>query len=478
MVTGVETAGLVLAALPLVISALQHYNEGLKPLKDFARYKSVINELSNDISLQKCLLRGTCEKLLTGLVDSESHLACLLDGPTSPAWREEQLALRLQERLQDSYSNYCELVSTISLAFGKLHYKIGLNAQGETLERAVSTPQLLSNNIGACATYSGGRPMFQDTSTASSIAPTFQKILALSLERFKFKERKSVSFAAALPGIQMTSMQSSGPDMNAGSAEMPQDQLPGDERNSILSLCSTLLSSKDMPIKTCLGRLEAEEHHYEVITLGQKQQGSNDFLTLHEIIERNHGTSIMPENQMLGVRDSTRLTRKARLELAIILASTALQLQTTPWLDTKWSGKCIRFANGSLQHPFISRAYPGETAAAEAPEAIGSPVRNRSIFGLGVLLLELAVGKPIDCFKNPEQSIPSEDFLIASQLLHQLEDNEGAGYLDAAQACIFCNFGSKAKILDFGNDSFRQAVYEDVIVPLEDDLKFYCRGTP
>ncbi|KAL8776830.1 MAG: hypothetical protein Q9194_002919 [Teloschistes cf. exilis] len=321
--------------------------------------------------------------------------------------------------------------------------------------------------------------MSQDKPVASPMGPTVQKNISLSLERLKTKERKRVTFSAVLPGIQMSSMQISESGINTSSTEMTQETLPGSENNVILSVCSTFLSSEDMSSRTCLGRLETEQHHYEVITLGQKkQQGTNDYLTLHEIIERNYGVSIMPRNQMPNIGDSTRLTRKARLELAVMLASTALQLHTTPWLDSNWTAKCIQFANGSLQHPFVSRAYPAGIIATEVPESRGSPVRNRSIFGLGILLLELAVGRSIDCFKNSEQPLPSEDFFIASQLLDELKDNEGPGYLDAAQACIFCNFGSKAKILDLGNDSFRQAVYEDVIVPLENDVELFCRAIP
>lgn len=35
MVTGVETVGLVLVVLPLFISALEHYNDSLDPIKAF-----------------------------------------------------------------------------------------------------------------------------------------------------------------------------------------------------------------------------------------------------------------------------------------------------------------------------------------------------------------------------------------------------------------------------------------------------------
>lgn len=35
MLSGVETAGIILAVLPLFISAFEHYNDSLEPLKAF-----------------------------------------------------------------------------------------------------------------------------------------------------------------------------------------------------------------------------------------------------------------------------------------------------------------------------------------------------------------------------------------------------------------------------------------------------------
>lgn len=79
-----ETAGLVLATLPLIISCLEHYNEGLKPLKDFVNYRETIERLANDLLTQKWELSHTCERLVvcliqetlclvTATLDNEAH---------------------------------------------------------------------------------------------------------------------------------------------------------------------------------------------------------------------------------------------------------------------------------------------------------------------------------------------------------------------------------------------------------------------
>ncbi|KAL8886111.1 MAG: hypothetical protein Q9215_006135 [Flavoplaca cf. flavocitrina] len=79
MITGIETAALALAVLPSVISALEHHNDGLTPVKNFFRYKGLIKELVDDLKLQTLLLRNTCEQLLTGVVESDTELPRWVD---------------------------------------------------------------------------------------------------------------------------------------------------------------------------------------------------------------------------------------------------------------------------------------------------------------------------------------------------------------------------------------------------------------
>ena len=156
MITGVETAGkftsactsglpvilmqpgLILAVLPLIISALEHYNEGIKPLEDFVRYKQVIRELVVDLSTQKALFRNTLEKLLSSSVASDLKIALLLDDPGGEGWRNDDLASDLKRHLEGSYDVYMASVNDMEGLVKNLQEGMGLNKRGEVLKR--STP--------------------------------------------------------------------------------------------------------------------------------------------------------------------------------------------------------------------------------------------------------------------------------------------------------------------------------------------------
>jgi len=59
MITGVETAGLMLANFHLVIYALEHYREDFGPLETWWQFKPNFSGLENDIRLQSPFSTGT-----------------------------------------------------------------------------------------------------------------------------------------------------------------------------------------------------------------------------------------------------------------------------------------------------------------------------------------------------------------------------------------------------------------------------------
>lgn len=122
--------GLVLAALPLIISALEHYNEGLKPLKDFVRYKNLVRELVVDLATQRALFRNTLEKLLSGSVASDVRLAHLLEHPGDEGWLDQGLATDLKRRLQGSFTVYMESVRDMESLVKALRDNMGLDSRG------------------------------------------------------------------------------------------------------------------------------------------------------------------------------------------------------------------------------------------------------------------------------------------------------------------------------------------------------------
>ncbi|KAL8865635.1 MAG: hypothetical protein Q9174_006784, partial [Haloplaca sp. 1 TL-2023] len=303
--------------------------------------------------------------------------------------------------------------------------------------------------------------------------------IPMILQQLKKGEKKRVAWAV-MPGMQATSSVSHSTDPSSKVQTQPSEQETVDKTKLIDNLCYILRNSNGQP-KTCLGRMVDEQCYYELIALSRHTNFDSESVTLHDLLTRNQcapwATTFMSQTAtaISSVQQNFYLSKKTRLQLAVTLASTALQLHTTPWLDSRWDSKCIRFRKGSLDHPYIAKSFPEPPpqTSEETNTAANSAIRNRSLFGLGILLLELSVGKPLDLCKDDKEMTLMNRYILATQLIQYLRDEENAGYFQAVQACLFCNFGTKAPEMDLESDSFRRAVYEDVVAPLEREAEAF-----
>lgn len=256
----------------------------------------------------------------------------------------------------------------------------------------------------------------------------------------------------------------------------------------ISDLCATLkLVCEGMG---CLGALiDQRKRRYAVHAVRRHPRAlaSQDIVCLKELISAPARTSTIAPSIL-----KVHLTRRERLQLALILASTMLQLHTTPWLSERWGKNDILFLRqlgGSraplIEQPYISKPFrssralpPPDPTASKSPSV--SIIRNKSVFDLGILLIEL-------CFnKSLEQMQASEDLdddgkvnsyttlATANRLISDVYAEAGARYGDAVRRCIRCDFDQREET--FESDEFRQAVYERVVAPLEDDLRDFCGG--
>ena len=242
----------------------------------------------------------------------------------------------------------------------------------------------------------------------------------------------------------------------------------------ITSLCRTLAELRSMELhETCLGCLVDEDRYLGVFI--RRSQPVTNTTSLEDAL------SCMKSPDR---GSSMHMTKKQRLQIAVILASTALQLQDTAWLGSQWSKKDILFHHGVADHPYIAKMFQDEPAGLQQADARSkedvqmksiSPIRNEALFNLGVLLLELSFGKPLQEFKTVDDPPIFTEFAIARRLVETLAEEEASGYADAARACIFCDFGTKYHVTSLDNEGFRQAVYHDVVIPLEDEWKHWNR---
>ena len=167
-----------------------------------------------------------------------------------------------------------------------------------------------------------------------------------------------------------------------------------------------------------------------------------------------------------------------------------LQLHSTPWLDN-WTKQDILYLPDPEGEkvpppvqPYISRRFSTSKSAEVA--TVASPISaipqsfapNKTLFTLGVVLIEIAFNKSIEelAAELGEAGKLKADwasFVTAIRLHEQVQGLMGARYQHAVKGCLSCDFGLNAFEADLNSVAFRQKFLENVIVPLEESMDFF-----
>lgn len=126
MITGVETAGLVLAIFPLLVSALEHYEEGFERFSDWWKFRTEFLGLMHAIGRQAILFDENLEELLSPIISSDAEMDTLLRDPTGPFWRRAELEEKLRDRLPKSYPSYRNTIDDMKATMDVLQKKLGI----------------------------------------------------------------------------------------------------------------------------------------------------------------------------------------------------------------------------------------------------------------------------------------------------------------------------------------------------------------
>lgn len=130
MATGIEILGLVLAVLPLVISALEHYEEGVSTIEKFFRYKREIRSIIEALATENAMFKNSCEQLLSDFL-GPVELAEMLQNPRGDTWSQPHIATELRARLDRSYDIYMIHVSNMDSAIKTLITRLDLDENGK-----------------------------------------------------------------------------------------------------------------------------------------------------------------------------------------------------------------------------------------------------------------------------------------------------------------------------------------------------------
>lgn len=113
MVTGVETAGLVLGAIPLIISALENYENLAAPTKAFIHWKRHLRKLILELYTIHTSYDQAVRLLLQPFTDLEDQTT-MMEDPRSKLWREGDVAESLRDQLGPAYGPLILTIDEVS----------------------------------------------------------------------------------------------------------------------------------------------------------------------------------------------------------------------------------------------------------------------------------------------------------------------------------------------------------------------------
>ncbi|KAK5153115.1 hypothetical protein LTS14_007759 [Recurvomyces mirabilis] len=190
----------------------------------------------------------------------------------------------------------------------------------------------------------------------------------------------------------------------------------------------------------------------------------------------------VPEPKTLNdlLRTRKLLSRRNRHRLAVILANALLHLKDSEWLQDRWSKEEVHFmhmSDGStdIKRPYVAVALDGSGPPQTTAGADDSIHECPPLLSLGIMLLELGISESLQRRQLKEDLVEgvataNTDFLTALRVLDESVDDLHDRYRAAVDACLNCHFLDPDIARDFSNEAFQSLVYNNIVVPLEDEL--------
>ncbi|GAP91059.1 hypothetical protein SAMD00023353_1502080 [Rosellinia necatrix] len=228
----------------------------------------------------------------------------------------------------------------------------------------------------------------------------------------------------------------------------------------IMNLCKYLREHETKP-----GYIIDDNYRYQIHPGESLTLPSNYVVTLHQVIRGQTQSSPLP------------FSRRQRYALALLLASSFVQLAESPWLSSHWSEDEVFFVRNTDQDYRLQIDQPRVCRGLEQPKpepppsSPSSPDDLRdSLSRLAITLLQLCFGSTLDAQSYrrewPEGETKKEkaayDRLAALEWLNDVNEEAGQDY---AKAISWCLVGSQT--LPGDRSSWRREMVRSVIRPLD-----------
>lgn len=127
--SGIEALGIVLGALPLIISAFEHLREACEARDLLVHFERKHMKALNDVKDERLLFRLHLRKLLLPLVKDgvleEHDIEQLMLDKELSRWRQHDLELALKQRLGEAHERYLEILKDVQNTLHRLLCTLG-----------------------------------------------------------------------------------------------------------------------------------------------------------------------------------------------------------------------------------------------------------------------------------------------------------------------------------------------------------------
>jgi hypothetical protein len=139
--SGIEILGIILGGIPLIISALEHYHDGVSAVQRWRKWDRERRSVLRALKIESVKLQNTLEKLLSDIVPL-ALMETMVQNPYGPLWSRDDIKIKVRSKLAASSDAFEESVQEIKEAMQGMGRKLGLGS--DITVRGVS-PKYIQN---------------------------------------------------------------------------------------------------------------------------------------------------------------------------------------------------------------------------------------------------------------------------------------------------------------------------------------------
>ena len=148
--SGIEVAGLILGAFPLLISALEKNEEAKQAFRDWWKIRKPYESCLGFVQTEHDIFRMNIRKLLEPLLPDTARLDELFADPYGKEWSSESLAEKFQNLLPTTFSVFIFVMREFHETMIALGRELGMNNQA--FQRAMNVSLDLDNAVARLLT--------------------------------------------------------------------------------------------------------------------------------------------------------------------------------------------------------------------------------------------------------------------------------------------------------------------------------------